>query len=157
MRLETRVTLSQKPAPYPYGSLPHYESGDILHVPAAEFEALLQHPIPNGKWNGLLEENDALCQMSYARSGVARLAYRILNRLKKKSEDAGKPDLNILFAYNMPFRAIGKMSGGMVSKQMVDDILFIVNGHFWRGMGRLIRDFFRNKKLNRQFAEQIGG
>ena len=30
---------------------------------------------------------------------------------KKKSEEAGKPDLNILFIYNMPFRAIAKMTG----------------------------------------------
>ena len=30
--------------------------------------------------------------------------------MKKKSEAQGKPDLNILFIYNMPFRAIAKMT-----------------------------------------------
>ena len=155
IRLSAAVSVAGTPAPLPYGELPHYESGEILHVPAAEFEALLGHPIPNGKWGGLLEENDALCQMYYAKSAVARLVYKVMTRMKNKSEARGKPDLNILFGYNMPFRAIGKMAGGMVSQKMVDDIVFLVNGHFWRGMGRIIRDFFRNKKVNREFAKKL--
>ena len=155
IRLSAAVSVAGTPAPLPYGELPHYESGEILHVPAAEFEALLGHPIPNGKWGGLLEENDALCQMYYAKSAVARLVYKVMTRMKNKSEAKGKPDLNILFGYNMPFRAIGKMAGGMVSQKMVDDIVFLVNGHFWRGMGRIIRDFFRNKKVNREFAKKL--
>ena len=55
----------------------------------------------------------------------------------------------------MPFRAIAKMAGGMVSEKMVEDILFIVNGHFWRGLGRLIRDFFRNKRLESEFVKKL--
>ena len=39
--------------------------------------------------------------------------------MKKKSEAQGKPDLNILFIYNMPFRGIAKMTGGAVSMEMV--------------------------------------
>ncbi len=38
--------------------------------------------------------------------------------MKKKSEEKGKPDLNILFIYNMPFRGIAKMTNGMVSMDM---------------------------------------
>ena len=55
----------------------------------------------------------------------------------------------------MPFRALGKMSGGMVSNRMVDDIVFLVNGHFWRGLGRLIVDFFRNLSANKRFMKEI--
>lgn len=40
------------------------------------------------------------------------------------------PDLSILFIYNIPFRALAKMTGGLVSERMVDDIVFLVNGHF---------------------------
>lgn len=155
IRLSAGVHISHEPSPLPYGSLPHYESGDVLHVPDAEFEALLGRPIPDGKWGGLLEENDALCQMYYAKSWLARLVCRILTRLKEKSEASGKPDLNILFIFNMTFRAIGKMTGGMVSGKMVEDILLIVNGHFWLGLGRLIRDFIRNNKQNREFAKKL--
>ena len=57
----------------------------------------------------------------------------------------------------MPFRAIGKMAGGMVSEKMVDDILMIVNGHFFRGVGRLIVDFFKNMSANSAFTKKLEG
>ena len=156
VRLTASVSVKGTDAPLPYeGRLPHYETADVLNMPDDEFEAVLGRPIPDGKWGGLLEENDALCQMYYAKSAVARFVYRVMTRMKNKAEAKGKPDLNILFGYNMPFRAIGKMAGGMVSQKMVDDIVFLVNGHFWRGLGRVIRDFFRNKKQNREFAKKL--
>ena len=142
-------------APIPYDNLPSYESGSIEHVGDSEFEALLGHPIPDGHWSGELTKNDAICQLYYAKSAPARLAYRFLTGLKNKSEARGKSDLNILFIYNMPFRALGKMSGGMVSEKMVDDIVFLVNGHFWRGMGRIIADFSRNISCNKAFMKKL--
>ena len=132
-----------------------YYNADIENVSDSDFDQLLGRPITDGKWSGLLTENDAICQLYYAKSGLARLVYRILTNIKNKSEAKGKPDLNVLFIYNMPFRAIGKMAGGMVSRRMVDDILFIVNGHFFRGLGRLIVDFFRNVNANAKFKKQL--
>lgn len=132
-----------------------YTNADIKNVSDADFERLLGRPIPNGTWSGLLTENDAICQLYYAKSGLARLVYKLLTSLKNKSEAKGKPDLNILFIYNMPFRAIAKMSGGMVSRKMVDDILLIVNGHFCRGFGRVIVDFFRNLSAGNKFAKLL--
>jgi len=132
-----------------------YLTGNIDKVSDADFEALLGYPIPDGKWSGELTENDAICQLYYAKSGVARLLYKVLTDMKDKAEAKGTPDLNILFIYNMPFRAIGKMAGGMVSRKMVDDILFIVNGHFWRGLGRAIADFFRNMSANKKFNDSL--
>ena len=86
---------------------------------------------------------------------MARLAWKLLTWLKNRSEAKGTPDLNILFIYNMPFRAMGKMAGGMVCDEMVDDIVFLVNGHFFRGLGRVIRDFFRNMGRNKAFLKQL--
>ena len=132
-----------------------YYNADIENVSDSDFEKLLGRPIPDGSWSGLLTENDAICQLYYAKSGLVRLVYKILTNIKNKSEAKGKPDLNVLFIYNMPFRAIGKMAGGMVSRKMVEDILFIVNGHFWRGLGRVIVDFFRNLRSNSKFVANI--
>lgn len=58
------------------------------------------------------------------------MVYKALTHLKNKSEGSGMPDLSILFIYNIPFRALAKMTGGLVSERMVDDIVFLVNGHF---------------------------
>ena len=155
VKLEGKLTLAGTKAPAPYGDLPHYCSAQVNQVTDGEFEAILGRPIPDGSWNGLLTENDAICQLSYAKGAVGRFAYKILKHLKDKSEKKGKPDLNILFIYNMPFRAMAKMAGGMVDEKMVADILRMVNGHFWQGLGKVIADFFRNQSANKKFIKQL--
>ncbi len=155
IRLTALIHVIGTDAPKPLVSMPSYESGKITAVPDEEFEALLGRPIPDGSWDGELGVNDALCQMSYAKSGFARLVYRILTRMKDKADAKGIPDLNILFIYNMPFRAIGKMTRGMVSESMVDDIVCMVNGRFGQGLARLIRDFFRNRKAGKVFVKKL--
>lgn len=75
--------------------------------------------------------------------------------IKNKSEAKGKPDLNVLFIYNMPFRAIAEMSGSMVSKRMVEDIILMVNGHLFKGFARVIVDFFCNLRTCRKFNKSI--
>ena len=78
-----------------------------------------------------------------------------LHYKKKKADESGKPDLNILFVYNMPFRAMAKMSGGMVSREMVESIVTIANGHFFRGLGGVIGGFFRNKSANKKYEKRL--
>ncbi|MDD2981033.1 MAG: glycoside hydrolase family 3 C-terminal domain-containing protein [Hespellia sp.] len=136
-------------------ALPHYFSGKITDISDGEFEKLLGHKIPDGSWNsnGLLDMNDALCQMYYAKNPVARLACRIMTNMKNKSEAKGEPNLNILFIYNMPFRGLAKMTGGAISMEMAEAILFMANGHFFRGLGRLIKGFFANNKLQKTIQE----
>ena len=132
-----------------------YYNADIKNVSDDDFKTILGRDIPDGSWGGELTENDAICQLYYAKTGLARFVYKILTNIKNKSEAKGKPDLNVLFIYNMPFRAIAKMSGGMVSKIMVEDILLMVNGHFFKGFGRVIVDFFRNLRACSKFNKSI--
>ncbi len=139
-------------AAYPYDikTLPSYQSGQICHVENAEFEKLYAAKLPEEK-QGLLDINDALCQMKDAKSGICRLVYRVLKSKLDKSYEKGVPDLNIMFIYNMPFRAISKMSGGMVSRDMVSSIVAIANGHFFKGLGGMISGFFKNKNANKTY------
>ena len=155
IRLTSQIHVTGTNAPIPYEAMPSYESGSITSVSDEEFKKLLGHDIPGGSWSGELTRNDAICQLYYAKTGIARFAYKVLTYLKNKSEAKGTPDLNVLFIYNMPFRAMGKMSGGMMSDRMVDDVVFLVNGHFFRGLGRLIADFFRNLSANKAYMKTI--
>ncbi len=141
--------------PYEKEKMPSYYSGLIQQVGDVEFEYLLGHPVPNGKWIGELGMNDAICQMYYAKSALARMIYNRLTAMKRKSEAAGKPDLNILFIYNMPFRGIAKMTGGMVSMEMAEGMLQVVNGHFFAGMGRIIGGFFKNQRENKKYMAKL--
>ena len=54
----------------------------------------------------------------------------------------GNPNLDILFIYNMPIRAMSRMTGGMMNMKMVYGICDIANGHFFRGLGKVISGFF---------------
>lgn len=157
LRLVGRLAVEGTTEEYPYDRerLASYFSRKIWSVSDQEFEALLGHPIPCGKWKGELGVNDAVCQMYYAKSRLARLVYRLLTALKKKSEEKGKPDLNILFIYNMPFRGIAKMTGGAVSMEMVNGIVAAVNGHFFAGMGQLIGGYLRNRRENRRYEARL--
>lgn len=148
--LSTEVSIEGTEARFPYKKeeLPSYYSGQISEVEDEEFEELLGRPIPDGRWDRSkgLDINDALCQMRYAKSVLARLILRILEHLKNKSMAKGEPDLNILFIYNIPFRGIAKMTGGMVSMDMARAMAEVVNGHFFKGIGHLIKGFFANRK-----------
>ena len=138
------------PAPCDMDKLPSYTGGSVKAVGDEEFAALLGHPIPDGSWNDTIQMNDAICQMYYAKSWLARQVYKIMTHMLNRSLKKGKPNLNILFIYNMPFRAIGKMAGGMVSQKMCEDIVKIVNGHFFKGVGGVIGGFFKQRKVQKK-------
>ena len=147
------ITGTDAPLPYDMSKLPHYASGNIGKVTDQEFETLFGRKVPDGSWGGTLDRNDAICQMYYAKSGLARLVYKILTNMLNKSIEKGKPDLNIMFIYNMPFRAIGKMAGGACSQEMVDGIVKMVNGHFFGGLGEVIGGYFRQSKIMKKAKE----
>ena len=155
IRLSGSVTVSGTNAPNPYDSkeLACYYGGNIHAVPDRQFEVLLGHPIPDGSWSGTLNMNDAICQMYYAKSWPARQVHKIMTNMLNKSLAKGTPDLNITFIYNMPFRGIAKMTGGMCTMEMAEGILTIVNGHFFKGLGRVIGGFFRAGKKRKAAAK----
>lgn len=157
IRLTGEIEVQGTEAPLPYGSLPHYETGDIQNVPDGEFASLLGHPIPQRNWDRTrpLELNDTFAQLQYAKGWVGRLVYAVSKAQVDKSMKAGKPDLDALFRYNMPIRAIGKMTGGMVSMDMTRALLEIFNGHFFRGAGKLIGGFVRNLNSTKSFEKKL--
>ncbi len=155
IRLTGTVSVKGTDAPLPYekDELPSYASGNILAVKDGEFEKLLGRPIPDGSWSGTLGMNDAICQLYYAKSWKARRVYDVMTSMLNKSIEKGEPDLNIIFIYNMPFRAIGKMAGGAVSQEMCESILEICNGHaggFFKGLGGLIGGYFKQSKIQKK-------
>jgi len=155
IKLSAAVTVegTNAPAPTDLASIPSYVKGDIKKVSDREFEALLGHEIPDGKWAGTIQANDAIAQLYYANSLKARLVWKVMDGMLKKSIEKGEPDLNITFIYNMPIRAIGKMAGGMVSQDMCDGILDIINGQgigFLKGLGKLVGGFFKQLGVSKK-------
>lgn len=153
IKLSATVRLIGTTATVPQINLPSYECGKVAQVSDEEFAALLGHEPPQQQWSGDIELNDPLYRFRDARSGAARWLYRFLCR--KLDKQTGTPDLTYLFILNMPIRAMAQMTGGMLSRKMTEDLVYMVNGHFWGGLGRLIRDGFRKGKENRQYEKEL--
>ena len=136
--------------PYDIEKLPSYRTGLVRNVHYEEFQVFYGKVLPEEK-TGALDINDALCQMKDAKNVLCRLVYKVLQKKLDKSIEKGVPDLNILFIYNMPFRAVSKMTAGMVSREMAESMVLAANGHFFRGLGGLIGGFFRNRKENKKY------
>lgn len=128
--------------------LSSYHSGRVENISTEEFELLLAKPCPKSAWDSkqFLELNDSVSQMKYAKSALARFLIKLLISLRERSYKKGKPDLNLFFLSNMPFRAIAKMSNGNVSTPMVEQILVIVNGRFFKGSIGFIKEWTRYQR-----------
>ena len=141
--------------PYEDRDLDCYYKGDVLHVSDADFEKLLGHPIPNGKTK--IDRNLTLGELNHARSPLGWLVWLVLTVLLDASYKRGKPDLNILFQYNMPLRALAKMTNGAISMGMVDGIVMELQGFWILGLVRVIYEAIKNVVLNAQMEKRLRG
>ena len=141
--------------PYEDRDLDCYYKGDVLHVSDADFEKLLGHPIPNSKTK--IDRNLTLGELNHARSPLGWLVWLVLTILLDVSYKRGKPDLNILFQYNMPLRALAKMTNGAISMGMVDGIVMELQGFWILGLVRVIYEAIKNVVLNAQMEKRMRG
>ena len=123
IRLITKIDVEGTGAPNPYEGLDVscYESGAVKNVPDAQFAALLGRPIPSKETP--IDRNICFRDLGKSRSPILMLVSAIVTSLVNSSYKKGAPDLNALFIYNMPLRAIGKMAGGMADMGLVDALV----------------------------------
>ena len=152
VRLSCDVELAGTGAPAPYEGLDlePYETGDVRAVDDATFERLLGYAIPSPR--GRIDRSMTLGELGRGRSPIGWIAGAVLTHLYKRSLASNEPDLNVTFVYNMPLRALAKMTGGMVSMGMVDAIVMELRGFWVVGLVRLLVEFVLNQARNRRMA-----
>ena len=131
----------------------HHYAFTYIETTDAEFEALLGRPIPESKIK--IDRNMTLGELSHGRSPLGWAASAVLGHLLRKSMESGKPDLNILFQYNMPLRALAKMTNGAISMGMVDGIVMELQGFWIIGLVRVIFEAVKNLVLNSRMEERL--
>ena len=139
--------------PYAGKALPHYQSSKVQTVPDAEWETLLGRPIPDDRVK--IDRNMTLGELNHGRSPLGWLVWAVLTALLNASYKKGKPDLNVLFQYNMPLRALAKMTNGAISMGMVDGIVMEVQGFWVIGLVRVIFEAVKNVILNAQLENRL--
>lgn len=158
IRLQADVTVTGTGAPNPYRTLalPTYASGQIQNVSDTEFETLLGHPIPENKV--AIDRTLTLGEMNHGRSPIFWLVWLVLQILYSTTMKSGKPDLNILFQYNMPVRGLAQMTGGVIGMETVDGVVMECRG-FWivglvRAIVGLVQNAVGNANLQKKLDEQ---
>ena len=155
IRLTAVVEVAGTEAPNPYAgkSLPHYESGKVQSVPDAEWETLLGRPIPADTVK--IDRNMTLGELNHSRSPLCWLVWAVLTMLLNASYKRGKPNLNVMFQYNMPLRALAKMTNGAISMGMVDGIVLEAKGFWVIGLLKVIVEAVKNIILNAQLESRL--
>ncbi|GFP74467.1 beta-glucosidase [Clostridium fungisolvens] len=155
IRLESSITIEGTGAPLPYDKelLPSYYSGKTNNVSVEEFENLLGRKVPVSTWDRSkpLGYNDTIAQCEYAKGLFARFSYHMivfaywfLRKIGKRST----ANIIMMSIYHMPFRGIARVTGGVVNMPMLDGILMIVNGNFFKGLKHLLKE--RRKLLSKK-------
>ncbi len=158
IRLSSEITLQGTDAPDPYAGkkLACYRTATIKSVPDDEFETLLGCAIPEDKTT--IDRTMTLGELNHSRSPLCWLIAGVLTLLLKAGEKKGKPDLNILFQYNMPLRALAQMTNGMIGDEFVDGLVLEAKG-FWiigilRALVGLVQNFVNNSRYQAKLDEQ---
>ena len=158
IRLTADITLPGTGAPDPYAGkvLSDYRTGNIQNIPDAEFEALLGRPLPEE--TTAIDRTMTLGELHHSRSPLCWLIAGVLTLLVRSGEKRGKPNLNILFQYNMPLRGLAQMTGGIIGEETVDGLVMEAKG-FWvigilRALVGLLQNFVANSRYQAKLDEQ---
>ena len=158
IRLTAEITLPGTGAPDPYAGkeLAHYRTAHVQEMPDAEFEALLGRPLPEE--TTAIDRTMTLGELNHSRSPLCWLIAGVLTLLLRSGEKRGKPNLNILFQYNMPLRGLAQMTGGIIGEETVDGLVMEAKG-FWvigilRALVGLLQNYVANSRYQAKLDEQ---
>ena len=135
--------------------LPDYYAGTVAAVGDEQFSRLLGRALEKeaAPVRRELGYTDTIGDLRWAKGGFARFLFHLLNGFYKCCRAFGQRDLAmtlVMGVFNQPFRGVYRMTGGMISKEMMDGVMEVVNGHFWRGW----HHFFRQMRQKRRRAAQ---
>ena len=158
IRLTAAVTVAGTGAPDPYAGkdLVHYRTAHVQEVSDAEFEALLGRSLPEE--TTAIDRTMTLGELHHSRSPLCWLIAGVLTLLLRSGEKRGKPNLNVLFQYNMPLRGLAQMTGGIIGEETVDGLVLEAKG-FWvigilRALVGLLQNYVANSRYQAKLDEQ---
>ena len=98
-----------------------------------------------------MDINDPLSRLGDAKGALARMLYKVLNRKMEQSPADGM----MLYVFHLPLRAIAKTTGGMITENMVRDLVGICNGHGFTGILRLLGHNFSDKRKIKTYRKKL--
>lgn len=155
LRLTATVRIMGSDAVLPEAELPSYASANIQNISDAQYARLLGKPLPQEKRTEALTLYDTVSRFGDAKSALARFLCRRVEQSICRARKKGNPAPNTMFLYNIPIRGMAQMTGGQITRQMAQDVVYAVNGHTFRGLWRFFRDYFRGRKARKAFLRKL--
>ena len=123
-----------------------YMNPSEREIPKEEFLAMSKLNIKEDyriAKKGSFTEDDSFEDMAHT-SGLARFALKIAKPAIRMSMKAKKDDPNYLMIYEVmktsPMRALAFSSQGMFNMKMVDGVVTVMNGKFFKGVGMVLKN-----------------
>ena len=133
LRLSLTISKEGPAVENPYADevfAPYYEA-QVHNIPKESFRALLGRKPPGTEWDRSrpLGINDTISQGEYLKGGLGRGLYKAINFGQNALCAIGKKEKanDLAFFMNMPYRAIGRMSG-LFDDEQLEAIVKLVNG-----------------------------
>lgn len=126
-----------------------YLSSELAAISKSDFEDYLGYKISEDKYDKSkpLDYNSIILETRY-HSLFGKFINWIIDSLHNSLLYFGKPISanNVIFAQNLPFRGLARMSNGFLDMAMTDALMEMLGGHFFRGLKNLNRSFWRKRK-----------
>ena len=130
-----------------------YLDVDLGNLSHEDFQSLVEYKLPSPLWDKTkdLDINSMIKQSQY-KGGFGKLINFIIIGLHHFLMKIGKVHAanNIIFAQNLPYRGLARMSGGMMDMAMLDGVILMSNGHFFKGSKVYMKSYFSKKKEERR-------
>ncbi|NLT18177.1 MAG: glycosyl hydrolase [Clostridiales bacterium] len=124
----------------------YYSLSNVDNISAEEFEILLGRKINEYIKPGKGEYTFNTCVNEFDATWFSRWFKKFTVRNSKillpKNSTPAEKKMVVNGALAFPVRNLFAMSGGVVSYKSSEGILMMLNGHFFKGLGKLIKGFF---------------
>jgi len=138
------VTKNGIQAPVTMCNIPKsYKELDIHNISDSDFEALVGYKLPDSNWDRKAPVNLNTSIVETATKGVVgKFVNWIILRMYKNKMKKGEPHAAnaILLVQSMPFRTLSRMTGGSINEEMLAGMMMAVDGHFFKGTTKVIKN-----------------
>lgn len=126
-----------------------YTKDQLMNVSQKDFEKLLNKNIDRDKYDTTkkLDYNSIILETKY-HSKFGKFINGVIDITHSTLLKMGKPIAanNVIFAQNIPFRGMARMSNGMLDMDMTDGIIMMFDKQFGRGLKHTLSSFRKKRK-----------
>lgn len=130
-----------------------YQSDKLKEVTQTQFEALIEQKIAPDVYDKskALDYNSIILETKY-HSGFGKFINGIIDVTHHTLLKMSKPIAanNVIFAQNLPFRGMARMSNGLVDMDMLDGIIMMFDKQFAKGLNHTLRSFRKKRKNDKK-------